>query len=135
MTLIVCVDSNGTILFNKRRVSRDAAVISDIISNHSADGSPLMVLPYSKSLFNEYPVEVIDSLDEIKEYTDRVLFAESSGLSRLNGFVTTVVLYVWDKVYPKGESFDLDLSDYSLISEIVITGKSHKEIVRRVYAI
>ena len=51
MILIVCLDENKGMLFNRRRQSRDRAVVEDMIK--ISQGTVLWIAPYSAGLFEK----------------------------------------------------------------------------------
>lgn len=131
MTLVVCIDRNGTVLFNNRRVSSDKVVIEDILSMLGRD-EELIILPYSVQLFPADKTRVVPTLTEAK-VEEGIFFAECVGLAQLQDWVDKVVIYDWNRVYPKGDSFDFNLDDFHLVGEVDLVGKSHEKISRRVY--
>ena len=117
MKLIVCVAENQGILFNKRRVSRDEALIKDIISSVPS----LKMAEYSKPLFSNY---------EYKEGDDYFFVEEE--YSNLND-VDEIIMYKWNRDYPSDTFFNIDESVFNLSSRNDFTGKSHERITKEIW--
>lgn len=134
MTLIACVDDNNTMLFVKRRVSMDRAVILDILDNYQINDEPIFMSEYSSGMFPSGTAKIIRSLDELLCCSSSaVFFAEMTGLNKLRNKVNRVVLYNWNRRYPNSVKFDFDLTGYSLVDSQDFKGYSHEKITREVY--
>ncbi len=68
MNLIICLANNNGICFNHRRLSRDAAVISDIAE--LVGESSLRIHPYSLRLFEESGISLICGEDYLSAAAD-----------------------------------------------------------------
>lgn len=133
MTLIACVDDNGTMLFNNRRVSKDVKVIEDIVRNFKVGEKPILMTAYSSKMFPEGTYRVVSLADSFSCDIDKIYFVEEAGLDFVKSAVDRVVLYNWGTKYPIGVKFDFDLSDFELRDTLEFEGKSHKVITRSVY--
>lgn len=131
MTLIFCVDDNFGLMFNKRRQSRDSAVLEDI-KNCSAN-EKICISEYSEKLFNEAEVNYI--VCESFENQDGMCFVEDKYSPDLLSLADEVVLYHWGKVYPADVKFDYELlgTDFTLAETTVFKGTSHNEIKKERY--
>ena len=129
MKVIVCLDQNGGMLFNRRRQSRDARVFEDI----STYAERLSASPFSEKLLSSYGVP--HSVDENfpENTTDGYAFVENIPLLPYEESITEVIVYRWDKIYPADTVFDLPLTKYRLISTEEFSGNSHKTIVKETY--
>ena len=129
MKVIVCLDQNGGILFNRRRQSRDARVFEDI----STYAERLSASPFSEKLLSSYGVP--HSVDENfpENAKDGYAFVENIPLLPYEESITEVIVYRWDKIYPADTVFDLPLTKYRLISTEEFSGNSHKTIVKETY--
>ena len=56
MTIFVCVDDNNGMLFNRRRQSRDEAVLEDMVRTA---GQKIWMNEYSSKLFQTVPEKII----------------------------------------------------------------------------
>ena len=130
MTIIVCVDDNGGMLFNKRRQSRDKAVIADII-NSIGDNEVVCITPYSALLFEEYQnrIKICESLDD----DSSICFVEDADISHLKEKIDRIVLYKWNRVYPASVYFDIELDSWKRISSDEFCGNSHDTITKEIY--
>ena len=130
MTIIVCVDDDNGMLFNKRRQSRDKAVIADII-NSIEDNAVISVTPYSASLFEEYHnrVKICDGFDE----DNLICFVEDADISHIKEKIDRIVLYKWNRVYPESVHFEMEIDSWKRISSEEFCGNSHDIITKEIY--
>lgn len=131
MTLILCVDDKFGLMFNKRRQSRDRAVLDDI--KNSFAGEKIFISPYSEKLFNEagFDYTVCDNFAEC----DGICFVEDKYNSDLLAVADEIILYHWGKTYPADVKFDMSLlsADFALAESTVFKGTSHNEIKKERY--
>ena len=129
MKVIVCLDQNGGMLFNRRRQSRDARVFEDI----STYAERLSASPFSEKLLSSYGVP--HSVDENfpENAKDGYAFVEDIPLLPYEESITEVIVYRWDKIYPADTVFDLPLTKYRLISTEEFSGNSHQTIQKETY--
>lgn len=133
MTLYVCLDDKNGLLFNRRRQSRDAAVLADIRS-----GLPevLTIAPFSEKLMAEAQMpyvlapELPDSLAP-----DAHFFLETNASKDLICSASTVVIYRWNRRYPADTYWEIDLTEcgFALQETGEFPGKSHEKITKEVY--
>ncbi len=128
MTIFICLDNNNGVSFNRRRQSRDKAIIEDIIS--TVNGEELCITQYSEKLFSEYDIK-IQTTDIISN--ERFFFAENTHLSPIANKISTLIVYRWGKVYPCDTYLDIDLDAFKLISSTEFQGNSHKNIIKEIY--
>lgn len=133
MKLIVCVDDNGGMLFNKRRISRDRVLCQHIIK--MAKGANLWVNAYSRDLFSEtdcnIPLYCGENHCIAKE---DYLFAEDLAVEKLLPLADTLILYRWNRRYPSDVKFPLELlGQWKLVSACDFPGSSHEKITCEVY--
>lgn len=136
MIIIACIDNSNGMMFNKRRLSRDKSVITDIRTMTA--GRRLMMNRYSYSLFNEYsqdmPCCVSESfLDEAGEYD--YCFVENRNIIPYIHKIEGIVLYRWNRDYPSDFKFELQLEDSNLklAESRDFQGFSHNRITKEVY--
>lgn len=131
MILIFCVDDNFSLMFNKRRQSRDSAVLNDI--KNSFAGEKIFISPYSEKLFSEAGVDytVCDNF----ETQDGICFVEDKYNPDLLTVADEIILYHWGKAYPADVKFDYQLlaADFALAESTVFKGTSHNEIKKERY--
>lgn len=135
MTVIVCVDEQGGILFNRRRVSSDRAVISDLLKQIGTQ--TLCMRAYSAKLFPARTNIRISENCLADVNREEVLFLEDAAPERLLDKADRVILYCWNRLYPSDVRFPMDwlLSCGRLESAVDFEGNSHSQITREVYVL
>lgn len=130
MTVYVCLDDRDGMLFNKRRQSRDAAVLADI---RASIPGVLTVDPYSQKLVQGAGIPYELAPEELPE--DAHFFLETRSAKAVVEQASTVVIYRWNRHYPADVRFDADLSRFRLESTGEFPGKSHETITKEVYVL
>ena len=134
MTAFICVANNNGILFNKRRVSRDKLVISDL-TKEVGDGF-LYVSLYSAPLFDESDVSAIATSEPHKsaDPTD-FIFAEEISPSAYEPLLDKLVIYRWNRDYPADFFLDFvpEKRGFKLTASIEFKGNSHEKITKEIY--
>ena len=128
MTIYVCLDDRNGMLFNKRRQSRDAAVLEDI---RSSVPDVLTIDSFSEKLVREAGIPYVLASETLPE--DAHFFLEARPASRTVPAASSVVIYRWNRHYPADVRFDADLSCFTLQSTREFPGKSHETITKEVY--
>ena len=134
MTVFVCIDERGGMTFNSRRQSRDALVISDVLS-HAAD-SPIYVTDFSEELFEDSGASVISVPDPLgSACAGSFVFVENLPLRPSLDRIDTLVIYCWNRAYPFDTSLNVDpeKEGFRLTRVTEFEGKSHKNIRKEVY--
>lgn len=134
MNVMVCVSDGGGMLFSNRRVSRDAAVISDV--EKTVGGGVLFVTDYSAMLFEGTSLGTVRVENPLAvACRGEYVFLEAKGLSDFKEEIESLIIYRWNRKYP----FDIRL-DFSpekegmkLSETIDIVGKSHEKITRELW--
>lgn len=124
MTVIVWAGKNGEMLFNKRRCSRDKAVVAEVLS---AFGENLCVSVYSAPLFDGCRV-----ISDLSEVGDGVLFLEDLPLSPALSQAKKLIVYRFDRVYPANVRLEIPQA-FVLTESTEFSGYSHEKITREVY--
>ncbi len=134
MIAVVCIDDNGGMLFNNRRLSRDRILIEDLIN--TADGRKIYIEPFSETLFNgkeNYVLVTDDCLSGAGE--DDYCFVENKNISAYRNKIKGLIIYKWNRKYPSDLKFDFDLSDYKLNEVSEFVGSSHEKITKEIYSL
>ena len=126
MKLIVCLDDNNGMMFNKRRQSRDRVLIENVFE--FCKGEKLYIDEYSAKLFPENTVEMFESIDNIE---NGYCFAENFTVNE--EYVDEIIVYKWNRLYPADTYFNIDLKNWSLIESVDFEGSSHEKITREIY--
>lgn len=134
MTVIVCTDERGGMLFMKRRVSKDRELTRDIIET-VGDGI-LYISDFSESLFAESDISVMSMPNplEIAGKGDFV-FIENATLSDCVDRIKCLIIYNWNRKYPFDFSLDINPKEhgFSLVSSSEFKGYSHDKITKEIY--
>ena len=132
MKLIICVDDNGGMMFNKRRQSRDRKVVADILE--MTRGNRLYIDGYSQKLFEE--TEAIVSADLCKDaQKDDFCFVETEIANELAKSAEEIVVYHWNRVYPRDVEFNTDVlkEGFQLCCTEEFEGYSHEKITKEIF--
>jgi len=130
MTIYVCLDDRNGMLFNKRRQSRDAAVLEDI---RASLPDRLTIDLYSQKLIQAAQIPYVLADEDLPE--DAHFFLEVRPAAGVVEKASTVVIYRWNRHYPADARFDADLSRFRLESTLEFPGKSHETITKEVYVL
>ena len=126
MVVIICVENRNGILFNHRRVSRDAAVLQRIAENSK---KPVLISPFSATLFKDFSNVLIceNPLDEAKD--GDICFIEDMDIVPYLDKISKIILYHWNRDYP-ADTFLPEIEKYGWKSDKIFEfqGKSHEKI-------
>lgn len=127
MTLYICLDDRNGLKFNKRRQSRDAALLEDIRNQLTGN---LLIEPFSEKLIQETEIPYVLPPETAEDY-----FAEDIPSEELLNQTEKIVIYRWNRHYPSDVRWNPDLSamGFSLVEATEFPGTSHKKITREVY--
>ena len=127
MTLYICLDDRNGLRFNKRRQSRDAAVLEDIRSQLTGS---LLIEAFSEKLIRENQIPYVLSPETAEDY-----FLEDVPGEEILEKCGKVVIYRWNRHYPADVRWDPDLEarGFVLGETAEFPGKSHEKITREVY--
>ena len=133
MTIYVCLDDKNGMLFNKRRQSRDAAVLADI-QNSLTD--VLTIDAFSEKLIQGANISYVLAPKCLTELPENAhFFAENRSPRELAEAASAVVIYRWNRHYPADTHWDINLEalGFSLTETMEFPGKSHERITKEVY--
>lgn len=133
MKLIVCLDDNNGMLFNKRRQSSDCLVAERISSLMS--GEALWVDAYSVPLFDSQNISLrVDDDFLQKAAAGEWCFIERQDFQEIASSVEEIVIFRWNRRYPSDVCFpEILLSERVLLSTEDFPGNSHEMITMEVY--
>lgn len=133
MKIIVCLDDNKGMLFNKRRQSQDNTLREDIIN--SLNGSRLLMNEYSYKQFKDTQQDhiTVDNNFLSTAAEDDYCFVENLKLSPYEEKISELIIYHWNRNYPADTYFDIDLSQWELITTTEFAGNSHEKITKEIY--
>ena len=127
MTLYICLDDRNGLRFNKRRQSRDAALLEDIRSRLSGN---LLITPFSEKLIQEAGIPYVLPPEPAEDF-----FCEDIPGPEILERCSTVVIYRWNRHYPSDVRWEPDLEERGFVLQETadFPGTSHEKITREVY--
>lgn len=124
MILAVCVDDKLGMGFNGRRQSRDQAVFDDLLRL-----GRVWIHPKSEKVFSGPQVSE-SYLTEAGE--GEICFCEDRAYLDHSDRIERIILYKWNRVYPRDLSFTFP-GKWRLAESREFAGTSHEKITREVY--
>ena len=131
MRVIVCVDDNGGMVFNKRRQSRDRVLCERVLE--MAEGCKVYMNAYSAKLFPEDDRIVVSENYLEGAGEQDFCFVEKEPLAPYSDRITECVVFKWNRVYPADWHLDIDLDQMTKVQEDEFAGFSHEKITMEVY--
>lgn len=134
MKVIVCLEDNGGMMFNRRRQSRDRVLSADVLAQ--CRGARLCISPYSMLLFEGSDADILcdENFLELAREED-YCFVEDKALAPYAERICELIVYKWNRRYPSDTYFDLDLAalGFELASSEEFAGYSHEKITKEIY--
>lgn len=131
MHVIICVDNQNGIAFNKRRQSRDGKLCEKVLEMSA--GRTLRIAPYSEPLFNGLGKFVVSETPLNEAETGEFCFVEKQQLAENEDQIEHLIICRWNRDYPADMYLDIDLTKWTLITTEEIVGKSHEKITLEVW--
>ena len=135
MKLILCLDDNNGMMFNKRRQSQDKNLrlsIKDTVKDHL-----LYMNSYSYKLYNDIDDGniIVDENFLQKCENENFALVEDLNLHEYTNNIDLIIVYKWNRVYPSDKKLDINLKDniWTLISSEDFQGSSHDKITKEIY--
>ena len=126
ITVAICLDDRGGMLFFGRRQSRDRVLISELVD--SVD-KKIYINSFSKLLFEPHADKVVICDNPLLECPDGgIVFVEDLPLQPYLADISKIILYKWNKLYPSDKRIDIDFDDFRVVSEKIFVGSSHEKI-------
>ena len=135
MIVFVCVGEQGSILFNRRRVSSDLEIIKDILGYIGCE--KLYMREYSTKIFPK-DARICVSTDCLNTAGNSdAIFWEEPWQEALLQKADKVVVYHFNRLYPADVKLPIDQLRKCLKQESVVEfkGNSHEQITREVYVL
>ncbi|MBQ3231054.1 MAG: ribonuclease Z [Clostridia bacterium] len=131
MRVIVCVDDNNGMLFNKRRQSRDSVVNRKI--KELAEGKRLLMSAYSAKMFGDCDKIEVESDIFAAASNGDFCFAEEK-IETLEG-VEALYVFCWNRSYPADVYFQFkpENEGFCAVFEEELEGSSHEKITLTVF--
>lgn len=108
MTVIICVDNNGGILFNGKRQSKDRIFRKYLLNIVEKKNSRIAMSPYTYSQFKEDERKELTDVKEEFSFDEDYIFLERA-ISILWEKVNNLILCCWNRDYPADEYFNLPI--------------------------
>ena len=137
MNIIVCVDDNYGMMFNKRRQSQDRVLRERILALSTK--SRLWINHFTKKQFakDSFSAEhlIVDEYFLNKTAPGEYCFVEDASVASYESRAEKIILFKWNRKYPGDFHFDIDLSGggWKLTSTEDFPGSSHEKITMEVY--
>ena len=131
MKVFVCVDDNFGMAFNKRRQSRDSAVVKAMVD--MVGNGRIFMNSYSAKLFKEKDITVDESFLDLAEDRD-FCFVENVSLEGYEEKISEIILFKWNRIYPSDVKLNIDLDNRKLVKTFSFVGNSHDLITCEVWA-
>ena len=128
LTVALCTDKRGAMLFGGKRVSSDRLLIKDLCQSVSGK---IAITEYSTLLFKEYTDRTVVCQNPLKSGLE-VAFVEDPRILRFEE-IDELIIYDFGRVYPYDVGLEYPLDGYTLLSESEFQGKSHEKITKRIY--
>ena len=133
ITVAITVDNKMGIAFNKRRQSRDKALIDDLCAMTDKD---IYISSYSALLFEAHGdrIKIVD--DPLAECPDGgFCFVEMTDPSPHLDSISDLVVYYWNRLYPSDKKLSIDIegAGFTLATSSEFVGNSHDKITKIVY--
>jgi len=132
MKVIVCIDDNQGMLFNKRRQSRDRKVMEDIAAMTPA----VLINSFSVKLFEEngsMPDVIVDENFLENAGDGEYCFVENCQLAPYLDKIEELIIYHWNRKYPADFKLDLPYKKWKKTSKTEFAGFSHEKITKEIY--
>ena len=133
MTVFVCLDDRGGMLFNLRRQSRDREQMADML--RLVGTRRLYCHPYSANLVTEVGgAPIADESFLAKAAAGDCCFVENTALLPYADKISTLIVYRWNRTYPRDTVLDIPLpGPFRLVETLEFSGYSHETITRERY--
>ena len=134
MIVIVALDDHGGMMFNHRRQSQDRVLRERVLK--MTEGKKLWMNHYTAKQFPKaIEVPQINISDDFltEAGPGEFCFVENEAVAPYAPWIERVVVYLWNRAYPRDQQFDLPLGEWTLVSSTDFPGNSHEKITEEVY--
>ena len=134
MTVFLCIDERGGMIFMNRRVSSDKILTKDI--EKSVGDGILYISDFSEFLFENSDMSVMSVPNPLQIAGEGdFVFVENLSLKERIEKIDKLIIYNWNRKYPFDFSLDINpLEEGFRLSEIYdFKGKSHDKITKEIY--
>ncbi len=128
ITVAVCIDDKGGMMFNKRRQSRDRVLIADLCEFAT---EKIYINEFSQLLFEDHADKIVVVDDPLSDCPDGgICFVENIPLLPFEDDISELLVYKWNCAYPRDMKLDLSLADFRVLRRKEFEGSSHDKITR-----
>ena len=133
MKMIICVDDQNGMLFNKRRLSSDLILNQRILQ--LAKNNKLWMNAYTAQLFGQLDGKITVDEDFCRKAEEgEYCFFESQDANVFASCAEEIIVFRWNRRYPSDVKFSQDnLLTKKLIFTEEFNGNSHDKITQEVY--
>lgn len=133
MIVIVCIDDNYGMMFNRRRQSKDQVLRKEIL--HLVGSQRLWMNAYTNKQFSNahHPSIIIDENFLEKAEKGDYCFVEDKDLSDYTEKIEQIILFKWNRSYPADAFLSLNIDEWTLIQSKDFVGHSHEKITKETY--
>ena len=135
MNIIICLDDNNGMMFNKRRQSQDRILRADL--KEFIKDKDLYMNNYSYKLYKDIDNSNIKVSENFLEQCTENDFClvEDKLLNNYINKINNIIIYKWNRIYPSDIYFDINLTSNSweLLETKEFEGSSHEKITRIIY--
>ena len=135
MNIIICLDDNNGMMFNKRRQSQDRILRADL--KEFIKDKDLYMNNYSYKLYKDIDngnIKVSENFLEQCTENDFCL-VEDKLLNNYINKINNIIIYKWNRIYPSDLYSDINLisNSWELLETKEFEGSSHEKITRIIY--
>ncbi len=133
LTVALCTDERGGMIFNKRRVSRDRILIKNLMEGF--DGK-IYINEYSRLLFEDYGDRAVVCESALDEAPDgAVCFIEFPPFKPYLADISSLIIYNWNRRYPYDLCLDVlpAKEGFKSVSVCEFEGSSHEKITKEIF--
>ena len=135
MIVIVCLDDNNGMMFNRRRQSQDRCLRERVLE--LTGQGVLWMNHYSAKQFDaaNIPHLNIDDAFLQEAVTGQYCFVENAALAPFEQWIEKIIVFRWNRAYPADQYFDLQLTPdkWQKTETSEFAGSSHDLITMEVY--
>ena len=135
MNIIICLDDNNGMMFNKRRQSQDRILRADL--KEFIKDKDLYMNNYYYKLYKYIDNGNINvSENFLEQFTENdFCLVEDKLLNNYINKINNIIIYKWNRIYPSDLYFDINLTSNSweLLETKGFEGSSHEKITRIIY--
>lgn len=124
MNVFLCIDDKNGMMFNKRRQSKDRVLIEKI--KEIAKGEQIFASEYSTKILPD--ATLCENFDGVEGFA----FIENPE-DLFENQIEVLYVFKWNRHYPSDRKFNMDLTNFELVTTEDFVGYSHENITLEVY--